>query len=71
MTTTYVRVQPDKLTQAINSAPPSSLSRIVFLWSRNEKRFNTLEFNPSGTMGRLTQADVDRVLDQIYQLKSV
>jgi len=58
--------QPDMLTIAVNSRPASSLSRIVFPWMRELNKYNTMEFNPVSTEGRMSMMDVERILNQIY-----
>jgi hypothetical protein len=56
---------PDALTLATMQRPQSSLSRVVFPWDRQAKRFDTNEFNPIQTEGRLYPQDIDRVLNQL------
>ena len=57
--------RPDALALALMSKPSSCMSRVVFAWDRQCKRFTTTEFNPVATEGRLYQQDLDRVLNQL------
>ena len=47
------------------------MSRIVFPWQRESSNYNTMEFNPVSTEGRMSMMDVERVLQQICSLDCV
>ncbi len=47
--------------------PGSSMARIVFPWNHAFTKFETTEFNPVATEGRMTEADLENVLALLSQ----
>lgn len=54
---------------ALETRPQSTYSRIVFPWDQLSKQFTKHEFNPVQTQDRISEDDIDRVLNSLKKSK--